>query len=96
MGNIYNFYCHQRGKIFTFWEIYSKARYRCNKIRKKPKKYYHDYFRLLGGQWQYFPKEIHTENIWMSVGNFIEIFPLAIISFSLASDNFHQAILNNR
>ena len=29
--------------------------------------YYHDYFRLLGGQWQYFPKEIHinqTRNIF--------------------------------
>ena len=29
------------------------------KLEKKKKKYYHDYFRLLGGEWQYFPKEIH-------------------------------------
>ena len=29
------------------------------KLEKNQKKYYHDYFRLLGGQWQYFPKEIH-------------------------------------
>ena len=26
-------------------------------------KYYHDYFRLLGGQWQYFPKENHINQI---------------------------------
>ena len=25
--------------------------------------YYHDYFRLLGGQWQYFPKEIHINQL---------------------------------
>ena len=29
------------------------------KLEKNQKKYYHDYFRLLGGQWQYFPKETH-------------------------------------
>ena len=27
------------------------------------KNYYHDYFRLLGGQWQYFPKEKHIIQI---------------------------------
>ena len=26
-------------------------------------KYYHDYFRLLGGQWQYFPKEIYIDSV---------------------------------
>ena len=31
------------------------------KLEKNQKKYYHDYFRLLGGQWQYFPKEIHIK-----------------------------------
>ena len=31
------------------------------KLEKDQKKYYHDYFRLLGGQWQYFPKEIHIK-----------------------------------
>lgn len=29
------------------------------KLDRNQKKYYHDYFRLLGGQWQYFPKESH-------------------------------------
>ena len=29
------------------------------KLEKNQMLYYHDYFRLLGGQWQYFPKEIH-------------------------------------
>ena len=28
-------------------------------LEKDQKKYYHDYFRLLGGQWQYFPNEVH-------------------------------------
>ncbi len=31
------------------------------KLEKNQRKYYHDYFRLLGGQWQYFPKEIHIK-----------------------------------
>ena len=30
------------------------------KLEKNQQKYYEDYFRLLGGQWQYFPKEIHN------------------------------------
>ena len=30
------------------------------KLEKNQNKYYHDYFRLLGGEWQYFPKEIHN------------------------------------
>ena len=30
------------------------------KLEKNQYKYYEDYFRLLGGQWQYLPKEIHT------------------------------------
>ena len=29
------------------------------KLEKNQSKYYQDYFRLLGGLWQYFPKEIH-------------------------------------
>ena len=32
-------------------------------LDKNQKKYYHDYFRLLGGQWQYFPKEIHIKQM---------------------------------
>ena len=31
------------------------------KLDKNQKKYYHDYFRVLGGQWQYFPKEEHIQ-----------------------------------
>lgn len=27
------------------------------------KSFYHDYFRLLGGQWQYFPKELHINSL---------------------------------
>ena len=33
-------------------------------LEKNQKKYYHDYFRLLGGQWQYYPKEIHINQIY--------------------------------
>ena len=33
------------------------------KLESNQKKYYHDYFRLLGGQWQYFPKEIYINSI---------------------------------
>lgn len=33
------------------------------KLDKNQYKYYHDYFRLLGGQWQYFPKEIHIKEL---------------------------------
>lgn len=33
------------------------------KLEKNQQKYYEDYFRLLGGQWQYFPKEIHINQI---------------------------------
>ena len=33
------------------------------KLDKDQRKYYHEYFRLLGGQWQYMPKEIHINKI---------------------------------
>ena len=33
------------------------------KLDRNQKKYYHDYFRLLGGQWQYFPKESHINQV---------------------------------
>ena len=33
------------------------------KLEKNQQKYYKDYFRLLGGQWQYFPKDIHINSI---------------------------------
>ena len=33
------------------------------KLEKNQNKYYHDYFRLLGGEWQYFPKEIHIKQL---------------------------------
>jgi len=32
-------------------------------LENNQKKYYHDYFRLLGGQWQYFPKEIYINSL---------------------------------
>lgn len=34
------------------------------KLDKNQKQYYKDYFRLLGGQWQYFPKEIYIKLIF--------------------------------
>ena len=34
------------------------------KLDKNQKKYYKDYFRLLGGQWQYFPKEIYIKLLY--------------------------------
>ena len=33
------------------------------KIDLDQKRFYHDYFRYLGGQWQYFPKETHIKTI---------------------------------
>ena len=33
------------------------------KLEKSQHKFYNDYFRLLGGQWQYFPKEIYINKI---------------------------------
>ena len=33
------------------------------KLDKNQNLYYHDYFRLLGGQWQYYPKETHMSQI---------------------------------
>ena len=33
-------------------------------LEKNQKNYYHDYFRLLGGQWQYYPKEIHINQTY--------------------------------
>lgn len=38
------------------------------KLDKNQKNYYKDYFRLLGGQWHYFPKEIHI----ISLRNFFK------------------------
>ena len=32
-------------------------------LEKNQNKYIHDYFRALGGQWQYFPKETHINLI---------------------------------
>ena len=32
-------------------------------LDKDQKNFYYEYFRLLGGQWQYFPKEDHIEQI---------------------------------
>ena len=32
-------------------------------LEKKQNRFYNDYFRLLGGQWQYFPKESHINQI---------------------------------
>ena len=37
-------------------------------LERNQKNYYHDYFRMLGGQWQYFPKEIYNSK---SLTNFI-------------------------
>jgi hypothetical protein len=33
------------------------------KLEKNQKNFIHDYFRALGGQWQYFPKNEHIELI---------------------------------
>ena len=38
----------------------------------------------------------YTENIWMSVGNLLETFPIAICAFSLASINFHKTLSKNQ
>ena len=34
------------------------------KLDINQKRYFHDYFRLLGGQWQYFPKEEYIQEIY--------------------------------
>ena len=33
-------------------------------LEKNQKYYYKDYFRLLGGQWQYFPKEVYIKQLY--------------------------------
>ena len=38
----------------------------------------------------------YSENIWMSVGNLLETFPLAISAFTLASIHYHQIILKDQ
>ena len=38
----------------------------------------------------------YTENIWMSIGNIIETYPLAITGFSLASVNIIQKLIKKR
>ena len=45
------------GKIFLKHDIGIKV------LNQNQKQYYHDYFRALGGQWQYFPKESHIKLI---------------------------------
>ena len=32
-------------------------------LEKNQKRFYHDYFRFLGGQWQYFPKESYIDSL---------------------------------
>ena len=38
----------------------------------------------------------YSQNIWMSVGNLLETFPIAICAFTFASFNFHQILLKNK
>ena len=40
--------------------------------------------------------QIISQNIWMSVGNLLETFPIAICAFTFASFNFHQILLKNK
>ena len=42
------------------------------KLEKNQYNYYVDYFRLLGGEWQYFPKEIHIIMIKKFFGKYYE------------------------
>lgn len=46
-----------------------------------------------GFNYKFFKK--YTENIWMSVGNLAETFPIAISAFSIASINIKPILLNN-
>ena len=38
----------------------------------------------------------YTENIWMSIGNLIETFPIAIFAFHFSSIQVNKFLLNNR
>ena len=38
----------------------------------------------------------YSENIWMSIGNLIETFPISIFAFTLASNNYYQFLLEKR
>ena len=54
-----------RGKsFFPSGEIRLKHDIGIKILDKNQKKFYYDYFRALGGQWQYFPKEKHIELIY--------------------------------
>ena len=62
-------------------------------LDKNQKKYYHDYFRLLGGQWQYFPKEIHIKQM----RNFIKKYydNECLIMFDEATEFNRRFVKNN-
>ena len=47
-------------------------------------------------QINYYAFKKYTEVILMSVGNFIETFPVAVYAFSLSFINFHEILLKNR
>ncbi len=62
------------------------------RLDNNQKKYYHDYFRLLSGQWQYFPKEIHIKQM----RNFIKKYydDDCLIMFEEAT-NFNRRFVRN-
>ena len=41
-------------------------------------------------------KNKNTQNIYISIGNLIETFPIAVFSFSLSYIKFHEILINNR
>jgi len=62
-------------------------------LDKNQKNYYHEYFRLLGGQWQYFPKEVHIKQM----RNFIKKYydNDCLIMFDEATEFNRRFVKNN-
>ena len=62
------------------------------KLEKNQKKYIHDYFRALGGQWQYFPKENHIKIVKTLFNKYYDNTSLAILNEAI---EFNRKFVKN-
>ena len=62
------------------------------KLDINQKQYYHDYFRVLGGQWQYFPKEKHINELYEYFKKYYDFDCLNIFNETV---NFNRQFVKN-
>lgn len=62
------------------------------KLEKNQKKYIHDYFRALGGQWQYFPKENHIKIVKTLFNKYYDNTSLTILNEAI---EFNRKFVKN-